>query len=83
MERAVRWEVMDRGRGGLAIGAGGEGRMGEVLAIVGGTDEVIRPAQRRRTDVLPPPALRTGRVRGDALTQVPLQVRIPTHVEDA
>lgn len=74
---------MDRGRSGLAIGAGGEGRMGEVLAAVGGMDKVIRPAQRRRMDVLPPPAPRTGRVRGDTPTQVPLRVRIPPHVEDA
>lgn len=31
---------MDRGRGGLAIGVGGEGRVGEVIAAVGGTDEL-------------------------------------------
>lgn len=43
MERAVRRVVMDRGRGGLAIGAGGEGRVGEVLAVVGGTNEVTWP----------------------------------------
>lgn len=83
VDRVVRQAVIDRGRGGLAIGAGGEGRVGEVLAAVGGDDEPRRPTQRRRTDVLPPPALRIGRVGGVPPAQVPLQVRVPSHMEDA
>lgn len=39
VERAVRRAVMDRGRGGLAIGAGEEERVGEVMAAMGGTEE--------------------------------------------
>lgn len=36
----VGWQVvMDRGRGGLAIRAGEEERVGEVLAAVGGYDD--------------------------------------------
>lgn len=52
---------MDRGRGGLVIREREEGRVGEVMVVVGGTDDWRRPAQRRRTDELPPPAPRTGR----------------------
>lgn len=39
MERVVRRVVVDRGRVGLAIGARGEERVGEVIAVVGGTYE--------------------------------------------
>lgn len=74
---------MDRGRGGLANGAGEEGRVGEVMAAVGGIDEWRRSAHRRRTDELSPPAPRTGRGIGGTPSQVPLWVRVPTHVEDA
>lgn len=35
---------MDRGRGGLAIGAGDKERVGEVIAVVGGYDDIRRPA---------------------------------------
>lgn len=83
VERVVRQGVIDRGRGGLAIGAGGERRAGEALAVVGGVDEARQPAQRRRTNALPPPAPRTGRVGGVAPAQVPLRVQVPTHVEDS
>lgn len=55
------WVVVDRGRGGLAIGAGGEERVGEMIVVVGGHDDFRQPSQRRRSDVLPPPTPRTGR----------------------
>lgn len=79
MERVVRQAVEDRGREGLAIGAGGEGRVGEVIEVVGGIDDFRQPAQRRRSDILPPPAPRIGRGTGGTTTQVPLQIQIPTH----
>lgn len=72
MERAVWRAVVDRGRGGLAIRARGEERVGEVIAVVGGIDELRRPAQRRRTDVLLPPTPRTGGRTGSTSSQVPL-----------
>lgn len=83
MQRAVRQGRIERGRGGLAIGAGREGRVTEVLAAVGGEEEMVRPAQRRRVDILPPPVPRTGRVGGVPPAEGPLQVRVPGHVEDA
>lgn len=39
MERVVRRAVVDRGRGGLAIRAWGEEKVGEVIAVVGGHDD--------------------------------------------
>ncbi|XP_059064840.1 uncharacterized protein LOC131856900 [Cryptomeria japonica] len=83
VERVVQQAVEDRGKGGLAIEAGGGWRAGEVIATVGGIDNLRQPTQRRRSDVLPPPVPRIGRGTRGTTTQVPLQIRIPTHREDA
>lgn len=83
VERVVWWVMMDRGRGGLAIMEGGEERVGEVIAAVGGADELRRSAQRRRTGALPPPVSRSGGRMGSTSSQVPLQIQILTHQEDA
>lgn len=79
----MRWVVEDRGRGGLDIGPGGEERVGEVIAVVGETNNFRQPTQRRRSDVLPPPVPMIGRGTEGPTTQVPLQIRILTHREDA
>ncbi|XP_057857843.2 splicing factor U2af small subunit B-like [Cryptomeria japonica] len=42
------------GRGGLVLSAGGGGRLGAVLAIVGGIEDDRQPAQRKRSNVLSP-----------------------------
>lgn len=42
-ERVGRRAMMDRGRGGLAIRVGGEERVEEVIAVVGGHDDFRQP----------------------------------------
>lgn len=61
------------------VGAGGVGRVGEVIEAMGGTEECRRLTQRRRLNVLPPLTPRIVIGRGGTTTQVPIQVRGPTH----
>ncbi|XP_059069673.1 uncharacterized protein LOC131859662 [Cryptomeria japonica] len=60
----------DRGR--IALGAGGVGRVGAVLAMMDGIEDDRRPTQRRRYDVLPPPPPQIGTGVGGTTTQVPV-----------
>ncbi|XP_057859678.2 cold shock protein 2-like [Cryptomeria japonica] len=81
-----RDRARDRGRGGdgerggeLVLGVGGVGRVGAMLAAVGGIEDDRRPAQRRRSNVLPPVTPQIGKSMGGTTTQVPIQIRVPTH----
>lgn len=56
----------------MGLGAGRVGRAGEVLAVVGGTEEFRRLTQMRRSDVLPPPGPRIAIGMSGTMTLVPM-----------
>lgn len=65
----------------MVLRAGGVGRAGEVLAAMGGLEEFRRMTQWRISDVLPPLRHRIG--IGSVTTQVPVQIRVPSHRQDS